>query len=90
MVAVPPTPVKREGKSSVAMVSRLFDMSCDEALCSADSFCVNDYTWGGSRCHCNLGKGGEGCSEGRPPQEGKNMVVGWPYGEPEGSVLMQV
>ncbi|XP_059132731.1 pikachurin [Peromyscus eremicus] len=62
-VAIPHTPAQRKGKNSVAMMSRLFDMSCDETLCSADSFCVNDYTWGGSRCHCNLGKGGEGCSE---------------------------
>nr|AAI50711.1 EGF-like, fibronectin type III and laminin G domains [Mus musculus] len=62
-VAIPPTPAQRKGKNSVAMMSRLFDMSCDETLCSADSFCVNDYAWGGSRCHCNLGKGGEACSE---------------------------
>uniref|UniRef100_A0A8D1FK47 Pikachurin n=1 Tax=Sus scrofa TaxID=9823 RepID=A0A8D1FK47_PIG len=58
-----PTPVERKGKTGVALMPRLFDMSCDETLCSADSFCVNDYTWGGSRCHCNLGKGGESCSE---------------------------
>ncbi|GAB1299227.1 Pikachurin [Apodemus speciosus] len=62
-VAVPPTPAQQKGKNSVALMSRLFDMSCDETLCSADSFCLNDYTWGGSRCHCNLGKGGEACSE---------------------------
>uniref|UniRef100_A0A8C2XUF5 Pikachurin n=1 Tax=Capra hircus TaxID=9925 RepID=A0A8C2XUF5_CAPHI len=62
-VALQPTPVDRKGKNGVAMMPRLFDMSCDETLCSADSFCVNDYTWGGSRCHCNLGKGGESCSE---------------------------
>lgn len=64
-VAPQPTPMDRKGKNGVAMMPRLFDMSCDETLCSADSFCVNDYTWGGSRCHCNLGKGGESCSEGR-------------------------
>ena len=64
-VALQPTPVDRKGKNGVAMMPRLFDVSCDETLCSADSFCVNDYTWGGSRCHCNLGKGGESCSEGR-------------------------
>ncbi|XP_065730429.1 pikachurin [Phocoena phocoena] len=62
-VASQPTPVERKGKNGAAMMPRLFDMSCDEILCSADSFCVNDYTWGGSRCHCNLGKGGESCSE---------------------------
>lgn len=62
-VAPQPTPVERKGKDGAAMMPRLFDVSCDEILCSADSFCVNDYTWGGSRCHCNLGKGGESCSE---------------------------
>ncbi|XP_019785684.1 pikachurin isoform X1 [Tursiops truncatus] len=62
-VAPQPTPVERKGNNGAAMMPRLFDVSCDEILCSADSFCVNDYTWGGSRCHCNLGKGGESCSE---------------------------
>ncbi|XP_004266028.1 pikachurin isoform X2 [Orcinus orca] len=62
-VAPQPAPVERKGKNGAAMMPRLFDVSCDEILCSADSFCVNDYTWGGSRCHCNLGKGGESCSE---------------------------
>ncbi|XP_074242613.1 pikachurin isoform X2 [Saimiri boliviensis] len=62
-VAPQPIPGERKGKNSVAMMSRLFDVPCDETLCPADSFCVNDYTWGGSRCHCNLGKGGESCSE---------------------------
>uniref|UniRef100_A0A8C6RKI4 Pikachurin n=1 Tax=Nannospalax galili TaxID=1026970 RepID=A0A8C6RKI4_NANGA len=62
-VAIPPTPAQWKEKGSVTKMSRLFDMSCDETFCSADSFCANDYTWGGSRCHCNLGKGGEGCSE---------------------------
>ncbi|KAM5264442.1 pikachurin isoform 3-T3 [Ctenodactylus gundi] len=62
-VAVQPTPAQRKGKNGVAIMSRLFDVSCDETLCSADSFCANDYTWGGSRCHCSLGKGGESCSE---------------------------
>ncbi|NXY47748.1 EGFLA protein, partial [Ceuthmochares aereus] len=51
---------RRGGMSSA---TRLFDLSCDEAICSADSFCVNDYDRGGSRCHCNLGKGGEMCAE---------------------------
>ncbi|XP_075397070.1 pikachurin [Tenrec ecaudatus] len=57
------TPVERKGKGGLALMPRSFDMPCDEAMCTADSFCVNDYTWGGSRCHCNLGKGGESCSE---------------------------
>nr|XP_003408050.1 pikachurin isoform X2 [Loxodonta africana] len=62
-VAPHATPIERKGKSGVAVMPRLFDMSCDETICAADSFCVNDYTWGGSRCHCNLGKGGKSCSE---------------------------
>ncbi|VCW96798.1 unnamed protein product, partial [Gulo gulo] len=39
-----PTPVERKGKKGMAIMPRLFDMSCDETICSADSFCVNDYT----------------------------------------------
>ncbi|NWR67246.1 EGFLA protein, partial [Bucorvus abyssinicus] len=52
--------MRRGGTTSA---TRLFDLSCDEAICSADSFCINDYDRGGSRCHCNLGKGGETCEE---------------------------
>lgn len=63
IVTSQPTPMEKKDKNNVAVPPRLFDMACDEALCSADSFCVNDYTWEGSRCHCNLGKGGESCSE---------------------------
>ncbi|XP_045643249.1 pikachurin isoform X1 [Ursus americanus] len=62
-VAPQPTPMETKEKNGVAMMPRLFDTSCDETLCSADSFCANDYTWGGSRCQCNLGKGGASCSE---------------------------
>ncbi|NXG74861.1 EGFLA protein, partial [Baryphthengus martii] len=51
----------RRGSTSSAV--RLFDLSCDEAICSADSFCINDYDRGGSRCQCNLGKGGDMCEE---------------------------
>ncbi|XP_027570396.1 pikachurin isoform X3 [Pipra filicauda] len=50
-------------RGSMSSASRLFDLSCDEAVCSVDSFCINDYDRGGSRCHCNLGKGGETCAE---------------------------
>ncbi|XP_058164024.1 pikachurin isoform X2 [Dasypus novemcinctus] len=63
MVAPHTTPVERKGKNGEDMMPPLFEMSCDETMCSADSFCVNDYAWGGSRCSCNLGKGGESCSE---------------------------
>lgn len=66
-----PTPVGKKRKDSVAVMSRTFDMSCDDVLCSTNSFCVNDYTWGGARCHCHLGKGGESCSEGRCLGEGR-------------------
>ncbi|KAK1345360.1 hypothetical protein QTO34_014071 [Cnephaeus nilssonii] len=62
-VAPQPTPLKREGKKGMPAAPRLFDMPCDETLCPVDSFCANDYTRGRSRCHCNLGKGGESCSE---------------------------
>ncbi|KAJ7335041.1 hypothetical protein JRQ81_012982 [Phrynocephalus forsythii] len=50
-------------KNEVASVVRQSDLSCDETVCSTDSFCVNDYERSGSRCHCNLGKGGDSCSE---------------------------
>ncbi|XP_006874742.1 PREDICTED: pikachurin [Chrysochloris asiatica] len=56
-------PVHSKGKGGMATMPRLFDMSCDEVICPADSFCINNYTSGGSRCHCSLGKGGESCSE---------------------------
>ncbi|PKU37020.1 hypothetical protein llap_12676 [Limosa lapponica baueri] len=57
------TTARAARRGSMSSASRLFDLSCDEAICSADSFCVNDYDRGGSRCHCNLGKGGEMCAE---------------------------
>ncbi|XP_036623838.1 pikachurin [Trichosurus vulpecula] len=57
------TTAKAKRRSSMAAMTRLLDMSCDETICSPDSFCVNDYNLGGSRCHCNLGKGGENCAE---------------------------
>ncbi|XP_015195849.2 pikachurin isoform X2 [Lepisosteus oculatus] len=47
---------------------RLHDLPCDDTVCPADSFCVNDYDSGGSRCHCSLGRGGPFCSEGVPVQ----------------------
>ncbi|KAM7149512.1 pikachurin isoform 4-T4 [Molossus nigricans] len=62
-VAPQPTPETREGKKGVPTMPRLFDLPCDETLCPAGSFCANDDTWGRSRCHCSLGKGGESCSE---------------------------
>uniref|UniRef100_A0A8C1QM98 EGF like, fibronectin type III and laminin G domains n=1 Tax=Cyprinus carpio TaxID=7962 RepID=A0A8C1QM98_CYPCA len=43
---------------------RVYDVPCDETVCPPDSFCINDYDTGGSRCHCNLGRQGDFCSEG--------------------------
>nr|XP_008114302.2 PREDICTED: pikachurin [Anolis carolinensis] len=57
------TSLKASRRNGVATVVRQSDQSCDETICSTDSFCVNDYERSGSRCHCNLGKGGESCSE---------------------------
>ncbi|KAJ8262647.1 hypothetical protein COCON_G00151040 [Conger conger] len=45
-------------------VPRLYDLPCEDTVCPRDSFCVNDYDSGGSRCHCNLGRAGATCSEG--------------------------
>ncbi|XP_062874439.1 pikachurin isoform X2 [Trichomycterus rosablanca] len=43
---------------------RVFDTLCDRTVCPSDSFCVNHYDRGGSRCHCNLGHHGVLCSQG--------------------------
>uniref|UniRef100_A0A673KAM6 Pikachurin-like n=1 Tax=Sinocyclocheilus rhinocerous TaxID=307959 RepID=A0A673KAM6_9TELE len=43
---------------------RVYDVPCDKTVCPPDSFCINDYDTGGSRCHCNLGRHGDFCSEG--------------------------
>ncbi|KAM6474191.1 pikachurin isoform 5-T5 [Liasis olivaceus] len=50
-------------RNSGTSVVRQSDQSCDETICSTNSFCINDYERSGSRCHCSLGKGGESCSE---------------------------
>ncbi|KFV84292.1 Pikachurin, partial [Struthio camelus australis] len=57
------TTARTTRRSNMSLAVRLFDLSCDETVCSTDSFCVNDYDRGGSRCHCNLGKGGDACTE---------------------------
>ncbi|CAL8249334.1 unnamed protein product [Merluccius merluccius] len=44
-------------------VPRLYDLTCDDTVCPPDSFCLGDYDSGGSRCHCNLGRRGDTCSE---------------------------
>ncbi|XP_066509779.1 pikachurin-like [Hoplias malabaricus] len=43
---------------------RVYDSPCEETVCPSNSFCVNDYDIGGSRCHCNLGHQGALCSQG--------------------------
>ncbi|KAM9331365.1 pikachurin [Gastrophryne carolinensis] len=53
-------PARRTG---LVFPPRLFDLTCEETACPADSFCLNDYDRGGSQCHCSLGKGGETCDE---------------------------
>ncbi|KAG7481508.1 hypothetical protein MATL_G00067440 [Megalops atlanticus] len=45
-------------------VPRLYDLPCEDTVCPPDSFCINDYDSGGSRCHCNLGRRGDTCAEG--------------------------
>uniref|UniRef100_A0A668ANI6 EGF like, fibronectin type III and laminin G domains n=1 Tax=Myripristis murdjan TaxID=586833 RepID=A0A668ANI6_9TELE len=45
-------------------VPRVYDLTCDDTVCPPDSFCLSDYDSGGSRCHCNLGRRGDICSEG--------------------------
>lgn len=42
----------------------MYDLTCDDTVCPPDSFCLSDYEGGGSRCHCNLGRRGDTCSEG--------------------------
>uniref|UniRef100_A0A3B3YLS5 EGF like, fibronectin type III and laminin G domains n=1 Tax=Poecilia mexicana TaxID=48701 RepID=A0A3B3YLS5_9TELE len=44
-------------------IPRVYDLACDDTVCPPDSFCLTDYESGGSRCHCNLGRRGDSCSE---------------------------
>ncbi|XP_073322873.1 pikachurin isoform X2 [Pagrus major] len=44
-------------------VPRVYDLTCDDTVCPPDSFCLSDYDSGGSRCHCNLGRRGDTCTE---------------------------
>ncbi|KAF7652997.1 hypothetical protein LDENG_00088920, partial [Lucifuga dentata] len=55
-----PTPTMSPWKGDVP---RVYDLTCDETVCPPDSFCLSDYDSGGSRCHCNLGRKGDSCSE---------------------------
>ncbi|KAI4892118.1 hypothetical protein NFI96_017894 [Prochilodus magdalenae] len=42
---------------------RLYDLPCEDTACPPNSVCIDDYTNGGSRCHCALGRTGETCSD---------------------------
>ncbi|XP_054630207.1 pikachurin [Dunckerocampus dactyliophorus] len=44
-------------------VPRVYQLTCDDTVCPPDSFCLSDFGSGGSRCHCNLGRAGNTCSE---------------------------
>ncbi|XP_075875679.1 pikachurin isoform X1 [Nelusetta ayraudi] len=45
-------------------VPRVYELTCDDTVCPPDSFCLSDYDGGGgSRCHCNLGRSGDTCSD---------------------------
>ncbi|KAK5603998.1 hypothetical protein CRENBAI_024714 [Crenichthys baileyi] len=44
-------------------IPRVYDLTCGDTVCPPDSFCLTDYESGGSRCHCNLGRRGDTCSE---------------------------
>ncbi|XP_077418351.1 pikachurin [Vanacampus margaritifer] len=42
---------------------RVYQLTCDDTVCPPDSFCLADLESGGSRCHCNLGRAGDTCSQ---------------------------
>ncbi|XP_056449370.1 pikachurin [Gadus chalcogrammus] len=44
-------------------VPRVYELTCDDTVCPPESFCLGDLESGGSRCHCNLGRRGDTCSE---------------------------
>lgn len=60
---VPPTPTPTMSPWK-GTVPRVYDLACDDTVCPPDSFCLSDYDSGGSRCHCNLGRRGDFCSDG--------------------------
>ncbi|KAJ8401580.1 hypothetical protein AAFF_G00378970 [Aldrovandia affinis] len=64
---LPPTQVPTPSRPMTLWkgpIPRLYDLPCEDTVCPPDSFCINDYDSGGSRCHCNLGRSGITCSEG--------------------------
>ncbi|XP_037339550.2 pikachurin [Pungitius pungitius] len=56
----PPTTTTSPWKGEVP---RVYARTCDDTVCPPDSFCLSDHGGGGSRCHCNLGRRGDACSE---------------------------
>ncbi|CAH2296458.1 pikachurin isoform X1 [Pelobates cultripes] len=58
-----PITTRAPRRSVFVFPPRLFDLTCEETICPADSFCLNDYDRGGSQCHCSLGRGGETCED---------------------------
>uniref|UniRef100_A0A3Q3JAD0 EGF like, fibronectin type III and laminin G domains n=1 Tax=Monopterus albus TaxID=43700 RepID=A0A3Q3JAD0_MONAL len=44
-------------------IPRVYDLTCEDTVCPQDSLCLSDHDSGGSRCHCNLGRRGDTCSE---------------------------
>uniref|UniRef100_A0A3B3T6L7 EGF like, fibronectin type III and laminin G domains n=1 Tax=Paramormyrops kingsleyae TaxID=1676925 RepID=A0A3B3T6L7_9TELE len=60
---LPPTPMDTVHPWKGA-IPRLSDLACEDTACPYDSFCIDDYDSGGSRCHCSLGRRGDTCSEG--------------------------
>ncbi|XP_037536294.1 pikachurin [Nematolebias whitei] len=57
------TPASPTVSSWQGEVPRVYGLSCDETVCPPESFCLPDSESGGSRCHCNLGRRGNTCSE---------------------------
>ncbi|XP_074526385.1 pikachurin isoform X3 [Halichoeres trimaculatus] len=60
---LPPTTTTPTMSPWKGEVPRVYDLTCDDTVCPPDSFCLSDFDSGGSRCHCNLGRRGDTCSE---------------------------
>uniref|UniRef100_A0A8C4NQ29 Pikachurin n=1 Tax=Dicentrarchus labrax TaxID=13489 RepID=A0A8C4NQ29_DICLA len=63
LITVPTTTTTPTMSPWKGEVPRVYDLTCDDTVCPPDSFCLSDYDSGGSRCHCNLGRRGDTCSE---------------------------
>ncbi|XP_055730723.1 pikachurin-like [Salvelinus fontinalis] len=63
-LAVPFSPTPPGPRSQWnGQVRELYDLACEDAVCSLNSVCIDDYQSGGSRCYCALGRGGDACSQ---------------------------